>query len=304
MAMTPVSGSPVAPVSASTGRVIMSPTRMALERFMHNKAAVISVIVLVIIIGLSVIGPLFTPYSPTTFHLNHTNLPPSPQHWFGTDDQGRDYLTRDLYGGRVDLMIGFSDMLIIMVISIILGGLAGYFGGWVDALIMRFVDLMLNFPLIIFIIVLQAVLGVNNAGLLILVIGILGWPQMTRFIRGLFLNLRESEFVLAAKISGSGVWRIILKHMLPNALGPLLVLAAFNVASNIFLEAALAIIGFGVPEPAASWGNVLNGAQNYFTLRFDPWAWVPPAVLLSLTILCINFIGDGLRDAFDPSFEK
>lgn len=304
MAMVPAGSGDARIANAGPGRIVKSPTRMALARFVHNKAAVIGVFIVSLIILATIFAPLLTHYSPTLQDLTSTDLPPSAQHFLGTDNTGRDYLARDLYGGRIDLMIGFGDMFIIMVISIVLGGLAGYFGGWVDSLIMRFVDLMLNFPLIIFIIVLSTVLNASSPTLLIFVIGVLGWPSLTRFVRGLMLNLRDSEYVLASKISGAGVWRIILKHMLPNALGPLLVLSAFNVANNISLEAALAIIGFGVPEPAASWGNVLNGAQDYFTLRFSPWAWMPPAILLSLTILCINFIGDGLRDAFDPSFEK
>jgi peptide/nickel transport system permease protein len=286
------------------GRVVKSPTRRALERFMHNKAAVISVFVLALILLISLGAPLLTHYDPSAQDLMNTDLRPSAQHLLGTDQSGYDYFTRDIYGGRVDFLIGFSDMLIVMFISIVLGGIAGYYGGWVDAAIMRACDFMLNFPFILLIIVLQAILPSSNAGLLILVIAIVGWAGPTRFIRGLFLGLRESEYVLAAKMSGAGLWRVIFKHMLPNTMGPIVVQATFMVANYITLEAALAIIGFGVPLSEPSWGNVLNGAQDYFTLKTEPWAWIPPAALLTITVLCINFIGDGLRDAFDPSFEK
>jgi peptide/nickel transport system permease protein len=211
-----------------------------------------------------------------------------------------DYLSRDLYGGQRDLLIGFSDTIIVLWIGIVLGGIAGYSGGWVDSLVMRVCDFMFNFPFLLLIIILSSIFNTTGVGLLITVIGLTGWPGVTRLIRGLFLNLRQAEFVLAAKMAGAGDLRIIFKHMIPNIMGTLVVTATFQMASIITAEAALSVIGFGVQPPTPTWGNVLSGALDYFTLRTEPWAWLPPALLITLTILCINFIGDGLRDAFDP----
>lgn len=290
--------------AGKAGRPSKSPTRLAFERFMHNKAAVVSVFLLITIVLLSVCAPLLTHWNPHTLDLANTDAPPSAQHILGTDGNGADFLALDLYGGRVDLLIGFVDTAIVMTIGIILGGLAGYYGSWVDSVIMRACDFMLNFPFILLIIVLTAIVNKTTIWLLILIIGITSWAGITRFIRGLFLNLREAEYVLAAKMAGANGWRIIFRHMLPNVMGTLVVNATLLMAMMIFTEAALAIIGFSVPPTIPTWGNILNQNQGYFTLATEPWAWIPPALLISLTILCINFIGDGLRDAFDPSFEK
>ncbi|MFD1674228.1 oligopeptide ABC transporter permease [Alicyclobacillus fodiniaquatilis] len=286
------------------GRKTKSPNRLAFERFMHNKLAVASVIILVLIALMSICAPLLTHQSAWQTSLLQTDLPPSIHHLLGTDDEGIDLFARDVYGGRADLLIGFVDTIIIMAIGIILGGLAGYYGGWVDAVIMRACDFMFNFPFILLIIVIVAIFNVSNIWLLILVIAFTSWPGITRLVRGLFLSIRESEYVLAAQISGANVWRIIFRHLLPNSLGPLVVNATLLMAGMIGAEAALAVVGFGVKPPSPSWGNVLSGALNFLTLQTEPWVWIPPAALITLTILCINFIGDGLRDAFDPSFVK
>jgi peptide/nickel transport system permease protein len=277
---------------------------MALERFMYNKMAVISVFVLLLLILVSVLAPLFTHQSPTAQNLMLTDSHPGPGHPLGTDSTGTDLFARDLYGGRVDLMIGFVDMVFVMVVGIITGGLAGYYGGWVDSVIMRVVDFMFNFPFFLVIIILSAIFNSTSIWLLIGIIGIVAWPTVTRMVRGLFLNLRESEFVLASRMAGAGPWRIILKHMMPNIMGVLVVTATFQMAGLIAAESALAVIGFGVKPPTASWGTVLSNALDYFTLKGEAWNWLPPALLITITILCINFIGDGLRDAFDPGFEK
>ncbi|WP_436663721.1 oligopeptide ABC transporter permease [Alicyclobacillus acidoterrestris] len=281
-----------------------SPFRMAVNRFLHNRMAIGSVILLLIIVLLSLCAPLLTHWNPTTQDLMNVSQPPSAKHLLGTDNNGADLLSRDLYGGRIDLLIGFVDMIIVMGISVLLGGLAGYYGGWVDAVIMRVCDFMFNFPFILLIIVLESIINTTSVWLLVGVIGITGWPGPTRIIRSLFLSLRDAEFILAARIAGTGTWRIIVRHMLPASLGPIVVNATLQMAGLIGAEAALAVIGFGVKSTTPSWGNVLNSSMDYFTLSTEPWAWIPPALLITLTILCINFIGDGLRDAFDPTFEK
>ncbi|RIV18352.1 ABC transporter permease [Alicyclobacillaceae bacterium I2511] len=274
--------------------------RLASERFMDNKVALVSMIVLLLIILVSVGAPLLTHFNPNVQNLSNTDAPPSALHLLGTNSEGMDYLSRDLYGGQRDLLIGFSDTIIVLWIGIVLGGIAGYSGGWVDSLVMRVCDFMFNFPFLLLIIILSSIFNTTGVGLLITVIGLTGWPGVTRLIRGLFLNLRQAEFVLAAKMAGAGDLRIIFKHMIPNIMGTLVVTATFQMASIISAEAALSVIGFGVQPPTPTWGNVLSGALDYFTLRTEPWAWLPPALLITLTILCINFIGDGLRDAFDP----
>lgn len=281
-----------------------TPFQMAMKRFRHNKAAVVSIFVLLVIILACIGAPIFTHYSPTVQDLMNTDLPPGPGHLLGTDGYGIDYFTRDLYGGRIDLMFAFVGMVLIMGLGILFGGIAGYSGGWLDATIMRFTDFMLNFPYLLFVIFIQAVFQINSVWLLIVTIGLTGWPSICRLVRGMFLALREQEFVLASQISGARPMRIIFRHLLPNTVGTLAVAATFQAAGLIATEAALAVIGFGVKPPNASWGTVLQAAQNFFALTTKPWAWIPPAVLIVVTILCINFIGDGLRDAFDPSFEK
>ncbi len=281
-----------------------SPNQLAIERFMHNKLAVAGIIVILVIIFMCVCAPWLTHWNPAKLDIMNADSAPSAQHWLGTNSAGTDYWAADLYGGRADLLIGFVDMAFVMVIGIVLGGLSGYYGGWVDSLIMRVCDFMFNFPFLLLIIVITAVFNVSNIWLFILIIGLTGWPQVTRLVRGLFMGLRESEYVLAAKMAGSGAWRIIFKHMLPNSIGPLVVNATLLMATLISAEAALSVIGFGVIPPQPSWGNVLSAALDFLTLQTEPWAWVPPALFITITILCINFIGDGLRDAFDPSFEK
>ncbi|WAH38107.1 oligopeptide ABC transporter permease [Alicyclobacillus dauci] len=290
--------------TTSSGRVSKSPLQLAFGRFMHNRMAVASVVVLVIIVLMSLLAPLLTHWNPQIQDLANVSAPPSAKHLLGTDNNGTDLFARDLYGGRIDLLIGFIDMIMVMGIAIILGGLAGYYGGWVDSVIMRICDFMFNFPFLLLVIVLESIINTTSVWLLILVIGLTGWPGTTRLIRSLFLSIRESEYVLASKIGGAGSWRIIIRHLLPASLGPIVVNATLQMAGLIGAEAALAVIGFGVSPKIPSWGNVLNASLDYFTLSTEPWAWIPPALLITVTILCINFIGDGLRDAFDPSFEK
>lgn len=285
-------------------RKIKSPFRQAMDRFINNKAAVVSAFVLLLLFLISVGAPFITQWDPTAQELSSSDLPPSSEHLLGTNNIGQDYFARNVFGGRVSFMIAIIDMLIIMTVGIILGGLAGYYGGWVDAIIMRAVDVMMNFPSLLLIIILSAFFETTSVWLLIVIIAFTEWSGVTRFVRGVFLNLRDQEFVLAARMSGSSVWRIIFKHFLPNTFGPLIVNATFLMAALIGLEAALSVIGFGVPPSTPSWGNTLSGSLDYFTLQHKPWAWVPPAGLIFITILSFNFVGDGLRDAFDPSFEK
>jgi peptide/nickel transport system permease protein len=286
------------------GRLNKSTNRLAIERFMRNRLAVAGIVILAVILLMCVFAPFLTHWNPTKLDIMNADAPPSAAHWLGTNNAGTDYWAADLYGGRADLLIGFLDMAFVMTVGILLGGLSGFYGGWVDSAIMRVCDFMFNFPFFLLIIVITAVFDASNIWILILVIGLTGWPGVTRLVRGLFLGLRDNEYILAAKMSGSGAWRIIYRHMLPNSLGPLVVNATLQMAFLISAEAALSVIGFGVIPPQPSWGNVLSSALDFMTLQTEPWAWIPPALFITVTILCINFTGDGLRDAFDPSFEK
>jgi peptide/nickel transport system permease protein len=288
----------------TAGRPSKSPTQMAVRRFFNNKLALISSVVLLLIILACIGAPLIDHWSWKQLDFMNTDSPPSAAHLLGTNDEGADYLSLNLYGGRIDLLIGFMDTALLMIIGIVLGGVAGYYGGWVDSVIMRICDLVLNFPFLLLIIIITAILNHSSVWLLIGVIAAVGWPPITRLVRSLFMSLRESEYVLAAKMSGAGMWRIIFKHLLPNSIGPLIVTSTLLIAGLIGTEAALSIIGFGIQPPQPSWGNILANVEDLLTMQTEPWAWIPAAVLITLTIICINFIGDGLRDAFDPNFER
>lgn len=273
---------------------------LGLRRFARNRLALVGAIILFIIVFVTVFAPLFTHYSPNAANIMDTDAPPSPQHIFGTDDSGYDNLTRLLYGGRVDLTIAFVAAFMTMFLGTTYGAISGYVGGWVDSLMMRFVDVMLNFPFIPFIITLEAITNTANEWVLIAVVGFTAWPGAARFMRGVFLQLREQDYVIGARTIGARSSRLIFRHMLPNSLSVLVVLVSFSVAGFVGLNAGLSLIGLGLPINVASWGGLLAEHSNYLALRTEPYAWIPPAAMIVLTILSVNFMGDGLRDAFDP----
>lgn len=269
------------------------------QRFIRHRLALIGMTLLLILVALSVAAPLIVRHDPYTTDLRAYRKPPSWDHLLGTDSAGRDVLSRLLYAGRVSLSVGLVAVSIYVVIGVVLGGLAGYYGGWVDSLIMRLADVVLAFPSLIIIIVMVSLLGPSIYNVM-LVIGVLGWPPIARLVRGNFLSLREREFVIAAEAIGAGNRRIIFRHVLPNTLAPVIVAASFGMAQAILLEAGLSFIGLGVQPPTPSWGNMLNDAQSVSVLRSMPWLWLPPGVMIAVTVLSVNFIGDGLRDALDP----
>ncbi|MGD9712180.1 MAG: oligopeptide ABC transporter permease, partial [Thermomicrobiales bacterium] len=244
-----------------------------------------------------------TPYSPTGIDLQAYRLGPNSDHWLGTDTAGRDVFTRLLYAGRVSLSVGLVAVSIYTVIGVVLGALAGYFGGWVDSVIMRLADVVLSFPSLIIIITLASVLGPSIYNVM-LAIGLLGWPPIARLLRGQLLSLRETEFILGARSIGSSDMRLIFRHMLPNAMAPVLVAATFGIAYAILIEAGLSFLGLGVQPPTPSWGNMLTDAQQLTVLESMPWLWLPPGAMIALAVLSINFIGDGLRDALDPYLQN
>ncbi len=269
------------------------------SRFKRHRLAMIGLTILIVLAAVSVFAPLLTKYSPTAIDLSAYRLGPSREHWLGTDTAGRDVYTRLLYAGRVSLAVGIVAVAIYTVIGAVLGVLAGYYGGWVDATIMRLCDVVLSFPTLIIIITLASVLGPSIYNLM-LAIGLLGWPPIARLLRGQLLSLRATEYVVAARAVGCSDKRLIFRHLLPNAMAPVLVAATFGIAYAILIEAGLSFLGLGVQPPTPSWGNMLTDAQSLTVLESMPWLWLPPGLMIALSVLSINFIGDGLRDALDP----
>lgn len=278
---------------------IPSPGALALRRFLRHKLAVLGLSVLAIIVLSAILAPVFTPWEPNQVDLRARSQPPSAEHWLGTDRTGRDILTRTLYAGRISLLVGVVAVAISVAIGAVLGSIAGYFGSFWDSIIMRFTDVVMTFPPIVAILTLAAIAGpgVRN---IIIIIGVLNWPVPCRLVRSKLLTIRQQEYVHAAELLGASPSRIITRHALPNALDVLIVYSSLGVATAILLEAGLSFLGLGVQPPTSSWGNMLNVARNVSALEGQPWLWLPAGVAIVLTVLAVNFVGDGLRDALDP----
>ncbi|GEL78789.1 oligopeptide ABC transporter permease [Tenuibacillus multivorans] len=284
----------------SSDEVGKSPYQLALRRFMKNKLAVIGVVTLVIIILASLAAPLLTDHDPTDSEMLMIERPPSSEHILGTDGSGRDNWARLLYGSRISLIVGFSAMFFTLIIGVILGSISGYYGGKIDGLIMRFTDLVLALPFLVLALTIMSLVENITITLFVTIIALVSWPNLTRIIRGSFLSLREQEFVLGARSIGASDMRIIFRHMIPNAIGPIVVNATLMVAIMIIAESGLSFIGMGIPQPQPTWGNMLTEAMSVRILREHWYTWIPPGLCILVTVLAINFIGDGLRDAFDP----
>lgn len=274
-------------------------TKIFFRKFMKNKLAVFGAVFLIIIVLAAVLAPVIAPYSPEKQSLLDKLKPPSDKYLLGTDTFGRDLLTRLLYGGRVSLLVGFASVTGAIIIGTVVGALAGYFRGWIDAVLMRFVDIMLSIPTIFLLITLVTIFqpGVDK---IILIFALTWWTTTARLVRGEFLSLRSREYVLAAKTMGVKSTKIIFGHILPNAMGPIIVAATLTVGNVILSEAVLSFLGLGIQPPTPSWGNMLQDAQN-FTIMLKAW-WYPlaPGLMILFTVLSFNFLGDGLRDALDP----
>jgi ABC-type dipeptide/oligopeptide/nickel transport system permease subunit len=276
-----------------------SPRGLALRRFVRNRLALAGACVLVTVVAASVCAPVLTAYDPTGVDLMSFRQPPSGTHWLGTDSSGRDVLSRLLHAGRVSLGVGVSSALVAIVLGTVLGAVSGLAGGLVDGAIMRCADIVLSFPSLVVILVVAGILG-PSVTTLVLAIGVFGWPTAGRVVRGVTLSLREQEFVHAARAVGASGWWLIRRHIVPAALAPVTVVGTLMVAQAILLEAALSFLGLGVQPPQASWGNMLNDAQNLTLVQTMPWLWLPPGLAIAVTVLAVNFVGDGLRDAVDP----
>jgi ABC-type dipeptide/oligopeptide/nickel transport system permease subunit len=279
--------------------VVEGAGRRAIRRFVHHRAALTGLILLAAIASAAVFGPLIYSGDP-----DHTNpaiqfTKPNAEHPLGTDRIGRDLLARLLYAGRVSLAVGVAAALVATAIGLVLGMIAGVAGGKVDTFVMRVADTVLAVPFLIFVAIVVAIVG-TGVQIIIVVIGLTLWPEAARIVRALVLSLREQDFVIAARAMGATNSRIIRKHLLFHALAPLTVTGTFTVAVALLTEAALSYLGIGVKPPQSSWGNMLYDAQQLFILRGLPWYWIPPGVAIFLTVLAVNLVGDGLRDALDP----
>lgn len=274
-------------------------TRQALRRFLRHRLATIGVLILVIIFAVAILLPILTPLDQLTTDYGAIRQPPGPGHVLGADLSGRDVWARVVHGTRISLLVGFGAVALYITIGTTLGLIAGFAGGVADQLIMRATDTLLAIPLILLCIVFISVVGPGLVSV-IAVIGLLGWPQTTRLVRGQLLSLREAEFITASRTVGVRDRAIVVSHLLPNILGPLTVVATIGVAQAILLEASLSFLGLGVRPPVPSLGEMINAARAPSTLQGMPWVWAPPGAVIALLVLAVNFIGDGIRDALDP----
>ncbi|WP_052427362.1 oligopeptide ABC transporter permease [Neobacillus niacini] len=276
--------------------------KMVLRRFLKHRLAVVSAVGLVLISLVALFAPFLAPYDPYAV-TGAFGAGPSAQHFLGTDLVSRDALSRLIYAARVSLQVGVGAVAISSVIGTILGLISGYAGGKVDTVIMRIVDVFMSFPHLMLILVVVSIVGSSLTNL-ILILGLLNWTGMARIVRGSVLSIKQLDYVKASIALGFSTPRILFKHILPNVLAPILVHATFGIANAIMVEAALSFLGLGVQPPTASWGNMLTEAQSMTVLTSQPWLWVPAGVMIVLTVLAVNFIGDGLRDALDPKSIK
>nr|WP_197207655.1 ABC transporter permease [Cytobacillus firmus] len=270
-------------------------------RFRKNKLALFGLVLLGLLIFMAIFGPYMTPYDYASNDLGNKNQSPSSEHWFGTDDLGRDVFARTWEGARISIFIGVAAAVIDLIIGVLWGGIAGYKGGRTDEGMMRFADILYGVPYLLLVILLMVVLG-QGLSTMIIAMSITGWINMSRIVRGQVLSLKNQEYVLAAKTLGANTSRIMGKHLIPNSMGPILVTMTLTIPSAIFTEAFLSFIGLGLTPPIASWGTMANDGLP--DMRYYPWRLFFPATFICLTIFAFNVVGDGLRDALDPRMRK
>ncbi|AYG62821.1 ABC transporter permease [Rhizobium jaguaris] len=286
----------------STSRRSPGPLARAFERFLLNRAAVAGICVAIPMLLLILSYPLWWTFQPNDIDLLAMNSGPTATHWFGTDGVGSDVFARVLEGGRISLLVAVASTALSAIIGFLFGAISALAGRWADAVSMRFVDLVMTLPPVIFLLVLASIAG-TGIWPTVLVISLLSWPLLARMVRSRLLELRERDFVMASRGMGAGIGHLLFRHGLPNAIDILVVYATLQIANAILLEAGLSFLGLGIAPPAASWGNMLNAARSTTVLEQYPWQWLFPGGALILAVLAINFIGDGLRDAFDPRVE-
>jgi len=271
--------------------------RDALRRLRRNKLALFGLVFIILAAALAIITPAIAPYSYEAQDLELGAAPPSAQHWLGTDYLGRDLLTRLLYGSRISLMVGFAATAVSLLIGVLYGATAGFLGGRTDAAMMRLVDILYALPFTIFVIILMVFFG-RNIVLLFMAIGAIEWLTMARIVRGSVISLRKKEYIEAAQAMGFSQWRILTRHIIPNALGPIIVYTTLTIPQVMLLEAFLSFLGLGVQAPMSSWGLLIRDGADH--MEQFPWLLIFPSLTLSLTLFSLNFLGDGLRDALDP----
>ncbi len=273
----------------------------AWRRLRRNHLAVFGMCTLCVMIVLVIVGPWLSPYSYETQDRDLGAVGPTVSHWFGTDTLGRDLFTRILYGGRISLMVGFAATAVSLSIGVLYGAIAGFARGRTDAVMMRIVDILYTMPFTVIVIILTVYIG-KSIVLLFMAIGAVEWLTMARIVRGQVVSLREKEFIEAARIMGLSHGRIILRHLIPNALGPIIVYTTLTIPAVMLLEAFVSFLGLGVQAPMSSWGVLIQDGAN--TMEEYPWMLIFPSIALSLTLFSLNFLGDGLRDALDPRIAK
>ncbi len=275
-------------------------SRLFWFKFTRNRLAIGGAVVVLLLFFTALLAPFISPYDPSYIDVEHVLSPPSREHYLGTDQLGRDVLSRIIWGGRISLLVGFVAVGIATLIGVILGALAGYYGRLVDNLIMRFVDIMLCFPTFFLILAVIAFLEPSIWNIMV-VIGLTSWMGVSRLVRAEFLSLKEREFVLAARAQGAGDMRIIFRHILANAMAPVFVSAILGVGGAILTESALSFLGIGVQPPTPSWGNILTAGKDNIEIAY--WLSLYPGLAILLTVLGYNLLGEGLRDALDPKIE-
>jgi peptide/nickel transport system permease protein len=285
-----------------TGKSRKGIQNRALSKMLSNKLAVIGLVFVSIVIVASIIAPLICKYDPQKVNLRMILKPPSSEHILGTDKVGRDVYARIIYGGRISILVGLGSAIGAALIGVSIGAYTGYRGGWIDSLMLRISEIVMAFPQIILVLLLVAILGQSLMNLMV-IFTLTGWGGLFRMTRAQMLSLREEEYVQALQAFGLSSFRISFKHVLPNALGPIMVNITLSTAMFILQEAGLSFLGLGVPLNIPTWGNILNVAIDLRILEDFWWVWMPVAGMISLFVLGINFIGDGLRDSTDPSLQ-
>ena len=273
------------------------------KKFVKHKLATVAFVILAIeVIGIY-LGPVFFNLDPYYIDTVALGAAPSAGHILGTDDIGRDIFARLVYGGQISIMVGVLSTVVSFIIGIPLGLCAGYFKGIVETIVMRAVDVFQSFPGMVMILVLVAIFGASVPSLIIM-IGVMGWVSPAKIIYSATLSVREKDYVDAAKTIGAGHFTILIRHILPNVVSPIWVLIAFRVSSAMLMESSLSFLGAGIAPPQASWGNIIKAAQNATVLVKQPWVWLPAGIILFVTIICINLVGEGVRDALDPKMKR
>ncbi|MEC2257736.1 peptide ABC transporter permease [Bacillus thuringiensis] len=287
-----------------------SPWRQALKKIKRNKMALVGLYALIFMFLFCFIGPFFSPYASGKIQVALINKPPSFSHWLGTDQLGRDILTRLMQAGRISLTIGIASMVLSVILGAVLGAIAGFYRGIVDNVIMRLADILMSMPGLPLLIIMGAILSEWKVPsdyrlyVIMIILSLVGWPGLARLVRGQILSLREQAFMQAADVLGIKDYRKIIYHLIPNVLPILIVVSTLGVAGSILGESALSYLGLGVVPPTPSWGNMISAANSLIDFQKRPWLWIPPGFAIFITVVSINLLGDALRDALDPKMRR